>query len=70
MLGLIEVGGRREVLGKAIVSQAGFLNCEKMRSEVRKKVSRPQKLVLSQPVMEGPTGSNFRCAPDLEHALH
>lgn len=48
------MGGRREVLGKAIVSQAGSLSCEKVRNEEKKKASRPQKLVQSQPVIEGP----------------
>lgn len=54
IVGLTEMGGRREVLGKAIVSQAGSLSCEKVRNEEKKKASRPQKLVQSQPVIEGP----------------
>lgn len=44
-LGLIEMGGRKEVLGKAIVSWVGSLSCKKMRSEEKKKVSSPQKLL-------------------------
>lgn len=68
-LGLREASGRRETLEKAIGRWAGSQSGGKMRSEDKKKASRPKRWVQSQSVMESPTGSNFRCAPDLEHAL-
>lgn len=66
---LIEVSGRREALEKARVRWAGSQSWGRMRSEEKKKPSRPRKPGQSQPVTESPTGSNFRCTPDLEHVL-